>query len=297
MKAQITIIWFVLGLSRSTYAWKYGPAALLDGLPRGGKPWRFWNKRAPSLKKQLALEKDYLERQLRQAHEELQKTRKQLIVVQKDKNMYQAAVSQSSGKKKLQQEIRSLRDQIRQFEDHVEKIQKLKEEIERLLELEQEKVKALEVKLKEAAAEKDAIKDHYEKEMEKLRIELEALAEKRIAEMKKIMEERMAIAVEQAKLEAAIETEARVQQAETRVRKEAERQLQEEQQRSADAVEKEKVKMRKLVKALSEREKKLLAQAEERATREPQRVGTRTKTAPSNPNPGTVRPPRSEATR
>ena len=97
----------------------------------------------------------------------------------------------------------------------------------------------------------------YEKEMQRLIQEIEAKYLKQIAELTALMNKRVEEAAEHARQVALRDLETKVVEATETERKRGEKLLDAERRKSEAAVEREKVKMRKLAKALFEREKKL----------------------------------------
>jgi chromosome segregation ATPase len=216
-----------------------------------------------------------LDRQLRQSEEELLQVKKRFKALQ-EQQVQQTASSVTKGRQRevaQKQIIHTLKQQVAQLEQEISRITVMRDEFQVFFTKQQEKVQALEDQLTTAATESDAAKERFGQQLIALQEELEAKTTKQLEELRIMIEQKMKVALEQARVSAAGELkEARVSAAkelkeavektEHRVQQQAEKRLQEEQRKAQKAVEQEKVKMRKLVKALAKREKKLLAQTE-----------------------------------
>jgi chromosome segregation ATPase len=216
-----------------------------------------------------------LDRQLRQSEEELLQVKKRFKALQ-EQQLQQTA---SSVTKERQQEvaqnqiIRTLKQQVAQLEQEISRITAMRDEFQVFLTEQQEKVQTLHDQLATAATESDAAEERFGRQLTALQEELEAEKTKQLEELRIMMEQKMKVALEQARVSAADELKGArvsaakelkeaVEKTEHRVQQQAEKRLQEEQKKAQKEVEQEKVKMRKLVKALAKREKKLLAQTE-----------------------------------
>jgi chromosome segregation ATPase len=216
-----------------------------------------------------------LDRQLRQSEEELLQVKKRFKALQ-EQQVQQTASSVTKGRHRevaQKQIIHTLKQQVAQLEQDVSRITAMRDEFQVFLTEQQEKVQTLQDQLATAATESDAAEERFERQLTALHEELEAETTKQLEELRIMIEQKMKVALEQARVSAAEELKGArvsaakelkeaVEKTEHRVQQQAEKRLQEEQRKAQKAVEQEKVKMRKLVKALAKREKKLLAQTE-----------------------------------
>jgi hypothetical protein len=164
--------------------------------------------------------------------------------------------------------------------------------MEALLQVEQNKVVVLQEKLAVAETESAAAVGKLERELATLQQQLEKKTTQQLQELEAIWNQRMKDALTQAATVSLAAQQQAVHAAEERVRLQAATELQAERGKATAAVEREKVKMRKLVKALAVREKKLLAATEQRSTSQPQRLAAAdAKTKQVNRKADTVRGP------
>lgn len=233
------------------------------GIPRGGA-WYFGKTTAARKYKQLLRDQaSLLERQLRQSTEELALLRRQLKTSQtllhrsSPQGVRSRSAEQQANKLRALAENQDLKKRCNSLESEVESLLKMKDELQAMMDRQTEKMKELEAQLSAKGEENAKLEEKYQREMEKLKKEIDAKYQKQIAELTKLMEQRVKEAAEHARQVALREVEAKIVQATTEERQRGEKLLQEERKRSEAAVEREKVKMRKLAKALFEREKKL----------------------------------------
>jgi hypothetical protein len=212
----------------------------------------FWSSPSVQYRRLLEEQRDLLERQLRQTREELAQVRKQYQELQKRKN-----AQVTSEQTKLYHE------RIAALERELEEAAGLRHKLEKALDLEKRKVTELEAKIKKLEHKRSAkdVADH-QAQLQALRQELEASATEQLQELRITMEQRMQEALKHARVAAEQEKQLALEETTSRLTKEFQKQL-EDQTRTADlAVERERIKMRKLIKALAEREKTLLQQSE-----------------------------------
>ena len=292
------LLWSTLSDSWSSLA----PGARVADAWAGWRRKRLTSSPAALYRKLLEEQRDLLERQLRQAREELQLIRNQYQQLQRRSGGGLASSSLTADR------IRAFKRQISEGEGQIRQLTELRQDLERLLQEEQSKVAALEATVHELRRASGELKQRYERELQQLRKDMEEQANRQLEALRALMENRMKEALEKARMAADKEREqvriaaqrerdAAVKETERRIQLLADRQLQVERQNADEAVEREKVKMRKLIKALAEREKKLLSQAEH--DKQP-KTASKTSTAkshvasnqPSQQNsPGTVRGP------
>jgi hypothetical protein len=261
---------------------------------------------AKRYRKHLEEQSFLLDRQLRQSEEELLQVKKRFKAMQGQ----QVQQTASSVTKERQREVAqtqiilTLKEQIARLEEEVARITAMRDEFQVFFTEQQEKVQTLQDQLATAATESDAAKERFGQQLIALQEELEAKTTKQLEELRMMLEQKMKVALEQARVSAAEELKKSrvsaaeelkksrvssdeelkksrvsaakelkeaVEKTEHRVQQQAEKRVQEEQGKAQKAVEQEKVKMRKLVKALAKREKKLLAQTE----KEPKTITTR----------------------
>jgi hypothetical protein len=189
-----------------------------------------------------------LDRQLRQARDEMGLLRKQFTI----RTATPAPKISNQERTLLKQQLASLTSQVNQLE-------RMKLELETMLEKESLKVQELTAKLLDEEQLSLAMQDKYIKQLQVLQEQLELKAAKQLQELQAIMEQRVQQATETAHQAAMALVGQKVAEATEQLRMEKERELELERKRSVEAVEKEKVKMRKLVRALANREKKLFA--------------------------------------
>jgi chromosome segregation ATPase len=242
-------------------------SSVVRGGSGGGWSRLFRLPQAQRYRKLLQEQTALLDQQLRQSQEELLHVKKRFKSLQVQQ-MQGTASSVSSVTKGRQLDvaqkrtIHTLKQQVAQLEQEISRINAMKDEIQSLLTAQQEKVQTLQEQLATASTESVAAKELFERHLTALQQELEAKTTGLLEELRTMMEEKMQVALEQARLSAAKELKEAVEKTEHRVQQQAEKRLQEEQRKAQEAVEQEKVKMRKLVKALATREKKLLAKTE-----------------------------------
>eukprot|EP00535_Pseudo-nitzschia_heimii_P004472 CAMPEP_0197173738 /NCGR_PEP_ID=MMETSP1423-20130617/548_1 /TAXON_ID=476441 /ORGANISM="Pseudo-nitzschia heimii, Strain UNC1101" /LENGTH=340 /DNA_ID=CAMNT_0042622589 /DNA_START=176 /DNA_END=1198 /DNA_ORIENTATION=+ len=149
------------------------------------------------------------------------------------------------------------KEALRRLEDEIKQLDKMKAELEKMLETSAQKIEALELQLAEQDSLTAKMEDSYIDKIWKLE---QKLADVQTAQLEKLAE------INQQKVDAAVQEALRVQEAEFRAKmeettmrltKEHARAMEQEKLRSSKAVETERKKMRKLVRALAMREKKL----------------------------------------
>jgi hypothetical protein len=189
-----------------------------------------------------------LDRQLRQARDEMAKLRKQFTT----RTAIPSTKISSQERNLLKQQLASLTSQINQLE-------RMKLDLEDMLQKESIKVQALTTRLAEQEQLTLALQEKYIKQLQTLQEQLELKAQKQLQQLQQIMNERIQQATDAAHSAAMAQVGQKIAEATEQLRMDKERELELERKRSIEAVEKEKVKMRKLVRALANREKKLFA--------------------------------------
>ena len=230
----------------------------------------------------LREENERLERQIQQLQQELTQTKQQYS---KQTQRYQKFKRQLKAKHDiLTQEdlVHELKAQVQHLEETLREFEKIKKNLQSLLEQEEAKVAALQDRLAQATEDSEAARAKYEKDLADLQQQMERQAAQQLAALRQTLEQSHALQMKQAAERAQQAQERALKDAKEKWQKQAASALQkekdaaaamlkqmeataaaaleQEKQASVAAVGQEKSKMRKLVKALAEREKKLLAQ-------------------------------------
>lgn len=199
-----------------------------------------------------------MDRQVRKSQEEASQLR-QLLKVSHDKTR---KASLEDRKQLVAREI-SLKQELSQLQKYIQELETLRDELEALLKAEQENVASLEQSLAE-------LKEESSNEKIRLTEELQALLEKesneKMDKLRKLMDQRIHETIEITTRKLEIQRERDIQSAVEEEQAKAQLQLIKERQRLEKDVEKERIKMRKLVKALAIKEKKQLSQANQQQT-------------------------------
>eukprot|EP00548_Thalassiothrix_antarctica_P000822 CAMPEP_0194147024 /NCGR_PEP_ID=MMETSP0152-20130528/22474_1 /TAXON_ID=1049557 /ORGANISM="Thalassiothrix antarctica, Strain L6-D1" /LENGTH=290 /DNA_ID=CAMNT_0038847695 /DNA_START=309 /DNA_END=1181 /DNA_ORIENTATION=- len=218
---------------------------MIDYVPRGGgwlggllSGWKAEDYYRQTLEDQI----QNLERQVRAAQEEATQLRK-LLKLSSQANRQQASSAS------LRQELSVLQKQIKQLEI-------FQSESEKLLKDEEKRIKELTKKLEDSNTDLIEIQKQHRLEMEKLEKELLERSKEQVEALTRLMEERVQEATKRAKAEAMIEMDSKIKDAISKTEAIAESRLEEERKKAVLAVENERIKMRKLVKALADREKR-----------------------------------------
>jgi DNA repair exonuclease SbcCD ATPase subunit len=181
-----------------------------------------------------------LERQARAAREETTQLRKLAKL---------AGRSSGDAASSIRQELVMLQKQVLQLET-------FKQEMEVLLKEEQDRSDELENKLIDSGSSELQLHNEHLIAMEQLEKTLLIKAKKQIEELNTLMDLRVKESADRARQEALKEMDKKITEAVSKVEIKLKMELEEERKKASDAVEKERAKMRKLVKALAEREKK-----------------------------------------
>lgn len=184
-----------------------------------------------------------LERKIRASKEEARQLRS-LLNQQRDARR---RIVSSDAKQSVVVE-RVLQDQMKLLNVRVEELSQIKGKMEALLKKEQDHASKLEKMLAKEQEDKILIHQTHREELDKLRKEITAESKEKMKEFEKGLVAKMTLEVEKLKNELALE---RAKSA----------RLEKEKQQAEEAVEQEKVKMRKLVKVLATREKQEIAQS------------------------------------
>jgi hypothetical protein len=210
----------------------------------GGGGWLFgWGRRDSTknsekrYRQELEDQLVVLERQLRAARDEATQLRKL------------AKLSRPSVAASLRSEIKMLQDQILQLEN-------FQQELQRLLQQEKDLVQSLQEQLIQAGVDAKQLQADHAAAMEELEHKMLVQSQKQWENFHRNLEQRIAEAASRARQEALEEMDRTVKAAVQSAEAKFYLQLEAERQKSVQAVEIERVKMRKLVKALADREQK-----------------------------------------
>lgn len=230
-------------------------------IPRGGA-WYFGKKTAARKYRELLEEQVFmLDKQLRQSQNELALLRRQLKTSQSllHRSAHPGAriMGHQADKLRALTENQDLKKRVGSLTQEVLQLEKIRDELQTMMEVQHAKMQELEAKLNSKELENQQMAAHFERELQRLVKEMDAKYRKQIADLTKLMEARVTEAALHARHVAMADLESKVAEATDAERRRGERLLEEERKRSEASVEREKVKMRKLAKALFEREKKL----------------------------------------
>ncbi|CAB9512822.1 expressed unknown protein [Seminavis robusta] len=235
-------------------------ASVLMQIPRGGA-WYFGKRTAARRYRELLEEQvTMLDRQLRQSQEELALLRRQLKTSQSilhRSGLKGASAEGQANKLAALTENQDLKKRVASLAKEILQLEKMRDELEAIIQVQHMKMEELEAKLQEKELANQNLVAKYEREMQSLKLSIESKYQKQIADLTNLMNKRVEEAAEHARQVALRELDAKVSQATQAERQRGEKLLEDERKRSEAAVEREKVKMRKLAKALFEREKKL----------------------------------------
>ena len=203
-----------------------------------------------------------MDRQLRQTRDELAKLREQWSTKSSPPDE-DAVVSKAS-----KAELAALKQQVLTLTEQVNELTKMKEDLQNMLEREQAKVVELEDALAQERQLTLELQEGYELQLQELQAQLEKKAQQQMDDLRKLMEKRVEQAAETARIAAQKMVQEQIELATAQLKLEQQRELDAERKRSEQAVEVEKRKMRKLVKALAIREKKILAKRQRQDQRQ-----------------------------
>jgi hypothetical protein len=191
-----------------------------------------------------------MDKQLRQARDEL--------TVLRDQWSRKTAPPPDDSAKPSKSEVAALKQHVAILTSQVTELTKMKDELLSMLEVEQAQVVALEEALKREKDLTKELQESYEEQLRELHLQLEQKASQQLDDLKRLMEQRVDQAAEAARKAAEKMVQEHIEMATNQMRLEQQRELAAERRRSDQAVEVERRKMRKLVKALAIRERKLL---------------------------------------
>lgn len=189
-----------------------------------------------------------LERQIRASKEESRQLRA-LLNAQRNKSRR----NRSDDVRRSAEVERVLSDQMENLRQRIEELSQSKGEMEQLLKQEKDYVKRLEKMLREEKESRVAIFEQHAAELEELRNQALLKSDEQMKKVEKDLVAKMKLEIER------IQKEADALVAKERARSKA---LEKERDEFRDVAENERVKMRKLVKVLAEREKREIAMSQ-----------------------------------
>jgi chromosome segregation ATPase len=229
------------------------PGAYVVTIPRGG--W-FGGRKSASTRYRESLEEKllHLGRQLRQARDEVgqlrdrQKHGSRPIVINNGDDIMSA-----DEKLELEEEITALTNKINDLEN-------TKAAMDDTIQEFSAKVLSLGKQLAKEQESNEELRERYEEELSESQSTMNTSAEKKVSDVENDMEERVTRAAESARIEVENEFSAKIEKLKEQLESSYQEALEAEKMRGSEAVDVEKKKMRKLVKALAIREKKLADQ-------------------------------------
>ena len=242
---------------------QHQPCSAVLQIPRGGA-WYFGKKTAARKYRELLEEQVVmLDKQLRQSQDELSLLRRQLKTSQSLLHRTGAPAlrtkssEQQAEKLKAVSENQELKKRVASLTKEVTALAKMRDDLQTIIDNQHQKMEELELRMKEQTDASSNLVQTHQRELEKLKREIETKYQKQLADLTVLMNKRVEEAAEHARQLALKDISLKIEQATAEERSRGEKLLDAERKRSDAAVEREKVKMRKLAKALFEREKKL----------------------------------------
>lgn len=220
-------------------------------LPRGG--WLGGGKQgAEEYRKVLEEEVLKLSQQLRKTQDE--------VAILRESRKRRASVVVSRDDEESKEKVLKVEEENKALEQQISELESEKSELSNALQSSGEQVAALDSQLAAELKKNDETVAELKKKIEELKASVTEEVKKVSSENDKALEGRIAQAVEEATLKAEQEFAEKISKVEENFLKANEEALAEERLKSADAVEAERKKMRKLVKALAQREKEFSTQ-------------------------------------
>jgi chromosome segregation ATPase len=217
-------------------------------LPRGG--WFSGNGASERYTESLEQQVLQLDRKLRQARDEVTQLRA------RRKNSKPVVV----GKKSDGDDISDLEGKVRTLTEQIDELESAKSDLDGALMTSKLKVEELEQMIAEEQEGSQQLREKFEQDLQALQLSTSEKSEQNISDLETRMEERIAQAVSDALVEEHQEMSSNIEQIKNELESSHQEELEAERKRSMEAVDEEKKKMRKLVKALAIREKKLAEQ-------------------------------------
>jgi hypothetical protein len=217
-------------------------------LPRGG--WFSGNGASERYRESLEQQVLQLDRQLRQARDEVaqlraRRTHSKPVVV---------------GNKSDGDDTSDLEGKVRTLTRQIDELESAKSDLDGALTTSKLKIEELEQMISEEQEGSQQLGEKFEQDLQALQLSSYEKSEQNISDLETLMEERVAQAASDARLEVDQEMSSNIEQIKKELESSHQEELEAERKRSMEAVDAEKNKMRKLVKALAIREKKLAEQ-------------------------------------
>ena len=180
---------------------------------------------------------------------------KQVDVSKEEKKAMQAYAKQQE---KLEKEReKEQKKALERLQTEINQLEKMKAELEKLLETSAQKIEALEQQLAEQDSLTAKMEASYKEKIAQLEQKLADVQTEQLEKLAEINQQKVDAAVQEALRVQEAEFRAKIEETTMRLTKEHARAMEQEKLRSSKAVETERKKMRKLVRALAMREKKL----------------------------------------
>eukprot|EP00980_Cylindrotheca_fusiformis_P013106 scaffold3292_cov120-Cylindrotheca_fusiformis.AAC.1 len=243
-------LYSAVNADRSSVASRMKATTPAATLPRGG--W-LGGGNAASDRYRESLEEEVLEldRQLRKARDEVAQLRARKKTTTIVSNTSPTTTIVEDDKLKL------LNEKIGSLTQEIETLKSTKDELEAEQRVSQKRINELEQLLAEQQDDFQQQKAKFEQDMQALQSTTNERTAQQVSEMEYLLKEKVAQAINDTRQEAEKEMSLTIDQLKKELRTSHTQELEAERQRSMEAVESEKKKMRKLVKALAIREKKL----------------------------------------
>lgn len=238
----------ILGLFQLCAALATSTSETVVALPRGG-----WFNGAASERYRESLEEQVsqMDRQLRQARDEVSQLRARRKI-----SKPVVAVGTTSGV----DEVSSLDGKVEALTQQIVEHKKANLDLEAALTTSKMKTEELEQLVERQQEESMLLKEKFGKDSQDLRSRIKEKSEQETSEQEALLQERVTQAVSEARLEVEEGSSLKIERITHELQSSHQKELDAERKRSMEAVEEEKKKMRKLVKALAIREKKLAEQ-------------------------------------
>jgi chromosome segregation ATPase len=217
-------------------------------LPRGG--WLSGNGASERYSESLEQQVLQLDRQLRQARDEVAQLRA--------RRKYSKPVV--VGNKSDGDDTSDLEGKVRTLTQQIDELESAKSDLDGALTTSKLKIEELEQMIAEEQEGSQQLREKFEQDLQALQSSTYEKSERNISDLTTLMEEQVAQAASDARLEVDQEMSSNIEQIKKELESSHQEELEAERKRSMEAVDAEKKKMRMLVKALAMREKKLAEQ-------------------------------------
>ena len=182
------------------------------------------------------------------------------------------------------QRAKEQKEALARLEKEVKQLEQMKGELEKMLETSAKKIELLEEQLASQEDLTAKLEASYKDKIAKLEEQLEKVQTAQLEKLTEIHQQKIDAAVQEALRVQEAEFRAKMEETTKRLSKEHAKEMEQEKLRSSKAVETERKKMRKLVRALALREKKLKLQTPTGKEESAKKTSVKTKTSsPKNP--------------